>query len=59
MRGKHKEFTIFFWTRLHEVYTKHDIMDVQFHGFIVDAIQANWLAIRQVYGGDANIFMNN
>ncbi len=59
MKGEHKEFIIFFWTRAHEVYAKHDIMNVQFHVFITYAIQVNWLAIHQVYGGDENIFMKS
>jgi hypothetical protein len=59
MKGEHKESIIFFWTRANEVYAKHDIMNVQFHVFISNAIQVNWLAIRRVYGGYENIFMKN
>ena len=51
---------IIFWNNLNVVVARHNVFNVQFRGFMVDSAQANWNAIRIVYGsGDASIPMED
>ena len=40
-----------FWKNLNAVSSKHDITNPNFKGFMADSAQANWNAVRIVYGG--------
>lgn len=51
---------IIFWNNLNAVVARHNVSNVQFKGFMADSAQANWNAIRIVYGsGDASIPMED
>ena len=49
-----KVFTIaqtFFWKNLNSVMIENGVSNVNFKGFMADIAEANWNAIRQIYGG--------
>jgi hypothetical protein len=49
-----------FWKNLNAVASRHGISNPKFKGFMADSAQANWNAIRIVYGtGDATVPMAN
>ena len=42
---------VLFWRNLNLVVQRHGVDDIQFKGFMTDSAQANWNAVRIVYGG--------
>ena len=49
-----------FWRNLNAVVAKHDIPNPKFKGFMADSAQANWNAVRIIYGnGDEAVPMEN
>ena len=51
---------VLFWRNLKSVVQRHGLDDVQFKGFMADSTQANWNAVRIVYGGgDPTVPMEN
>lgn len=49
-----------FWNNLNAVVARHNILKPVFKGFMADNAQANWNAVRMVYGsGDATVPMEN
>jgi hypothetical protein len=48
------------WKNLNDVMARHGIRKPKFKGFMADSAQANWNAIRVIYGsGDATIPMKD
>jgi hypothetical protein len=48
------------WKNLNDVMARHGIPEPKFKGFMADSVQANWNAVRVIYGsGDATIPMKN
>jgi hypothetical protein len=48
------------WKNLNAVMARHDVPSPKFKGFMADSAQANWNAVRVIYGsGDATISMEN
>jgi hypothetical protein len=48
------------WKNLNAVLARHGVPEPKFKGFMVDSAQANWNAIREIYGsGDAAIPMKD
>jgi hypothetical protein len=48
------------WKNLNDVMAKHGVPESKFKGFMADSAQANWNAIRMIYGsGDATIPMKD
>jgi len=46
------------WTKLNQIMFKHEYIEPNFKGFMVDITQASWNAVKIVYGsGDATIRM--
>jgi hypothetical protein len=44
------------WKNLNDVIEKHGILESKLKGFMADSAQANWNAVRVIYGsGDATI----
>ena len=51
---------VLFWRNLNSVVQRHGVDDIQFKGFMADSAQANWNAVRIVYGrGDPAVRMEN
>ena len=50
-QSEDKYAQIIFWKNLNYVMIRHGITSPQFQGFMADSAQANWNAIRIVYGG--------
>ena len=51
---------VHFWRNLNSVVQRHGEDDIEFKGFMADSAQANWNAVRIVYGGgDPTIPMEN
>ena len=49
-----------FWRNLNAVVARHDIPNPKFKGFMADSVQANWNAVRIIYGsGDKAVPMEN
>ena len=47
-----------FWENLNYVIAEHDVPNVNFKGFMVDSAQANWNAVKTIYGdGDSSLSM--
>ena len=42
---------VLFWRNLKSIVQRHGLDDVQFKGFMANSAQANWNAMRIVYGG--------
>jgi hypothetical protein len=40
-----------FWNNLNDVMRRHGVEKPEFKGFMADGAQANWNAVRAVYGG--------
>jgi hypothetical protein len=48
------------WKNLNDVMVRHGVPEPKFKGFMADSAQANWNAIRVIYGnGDATIPMKD
>jgi hypothetical protein len=48
------------WTNLNSVLERHGVPETQFKGFMADSAQANWNAVRMVYGsGDILVPMKD
>jgi hypothetical protein len=48
------------WKNLNDVMGRHGVPEPKFKGFMVDSAQANWNAVRVIYGsGDATIPMKD
>jgi hypothetical protein len=48
------------WKNLNAVLARHGVLEPKFKGFMADSAQANWNAIRVIYGsGDAAIPMKD
>jgi hypothetical protein len=48
------------WKNLNDVIARHGIPEPKFKGFMADSAQANWNAVRVIYGsGDASIPMKD
>ena len=39
-----------FWENLNKVMADNGVHNVNFKGFMADSAQANWIAVRKVYG---------
>ena len=49
-----------FWTNLNSVMSANGVPNTNFKGFMADSAQANWHAVRKVYGnGDPSVPMEN
>ena len=60
MQSEDVEAQLVFWKNLNVVAARHGISDPQFKGFMADSAQANWNALRIIYGsGDAKIQMED
>ena len=42
---------VLLWRNLNSIVQRHGVDDIQFKGFMADSAQANWNAVRIVYGG--------
>src|ERR1700737_2135863 len=48
----------FFWKNLNSVMSENGVSKVNFKGFMADSAQANWNAVRKIYGvGDPSLPM--
>jgi hypothetical protein len=48
------------WKNLSDVMARHGVLEPKFKGFMADSAQANWNAVRLIYGsGDATIPMKD
>jgi len=57
-QSEDREAQLVFWRNLNHVMARHGIPEPQFQGFMADSAQANWNAMRIVYGsGDPSIPM--
>jgi hypothetical protein len=55
-QSKDKDAQVLFWHNLNHVMARHGIPKPHFKGFMVDNAQANWNAVRIVYGfGDPKV----
>ena len=60
MQSENYTAQVLFWKNLNSVVQRHGVDDIQFKGFMADSAQANWNAMRIVYGGgDPAIRMEN
>ena len=60
MQSEDTAAQIVVWKNLNAVMARHDVSQPTFKGFMADSAQANWNAIRIVYGnGDASMPMEN
>jgi hypothetical protein len=50
MQSEDTAAQIVFWKNLNAVMERHDIPNPQFKGFMADSAQANWNAVRIIYG---------
>ena len=51
---------ILFWENLNKVMANNGVPNVNFKGFMADSAQANWMAVRRVYGsGDPKVPMED
>jgi len=51
---------IVFWKNLNSVLARHGVSHPKFKGFMADSAQANWNAVRTIYGsGDIHVPMEN
>ena len=50
-QSEDKDAQIIFWKNLNHVMARHGVPLPQFQGFMADSVQANWNAVRIVYGG--------
>ena len=50
-QSEDKDAQIIFWKNLNHVMARHGVPLPQFQGFMADSAQANWNAVRIVYGG--------
>ena len=58
MQSEDAEAQELFWTQLNTVMRENGVDTVNFKGFMVDSAQANWNAVRKVYGsGDPGVGM--
>ena len=58
MQSKDAKAQELFWTQLNSVMRENGVEDVNFKGFMADSAQANWNAVRKVYGnGDPAVCM--
>ena len=55
-QSEDKDTQVIFWNNLNHVMRRHGIPMPQFRGFMADSAQANWNAVRIVYGsGDPKV----
>jgi hypothetical protein len=60
MQLKDADAQMVLWKNLNDVMARHGIPEPKFKGFMVDSAQANWNAIRVIYGsGDTTISMKD
>ena len=52
MRMQDVQAQILFWRLLNRVMSAHMESNITFRGFMADEAQANWIAVRTVYGED-------
>ena len=58
MQSEDAEAQELFWTQLNTVMRENGVDTVNFKGFMADSAQANWNAVRKVYGsGDPGVCM--
>ena len=58
MQSEDAEAQELFWTQLNTVMRENGVDTVNFKGFMADSAQANWNAVRKVYGsGDPRVCM--
>ena len=58
MQSEDAEAQELFWTQLNTVMRENGVDTVNFKGFMADSAQANWNAVRKVYGtGDLRVGM--
>lgn len=58
MQSEDRDAQIVFWKNLNHVMARHGIPKPQFKGFMADSAQANWNAVREIYGsGDYTVPM--
>ena len=50
MQSEDHKAQVLFWENLNIVMARHDLPRHSFKGFMADSAQANWMAIRIVYG---------
>ena len=50
MQSEDKDAQVVFWKNLNAVMERHDVPHPQFMGFMADSAQANWNAVRIIYG---------
>ncbi len=50
MQSEDQKAQILFWENLNKVMAENDVPHVNFKGFMADSAQANWIAVRTVYG---------
>jgi hypothetical protein len=51
MQSEDASAQILFWQNLNSVMHEHGVSSINFKGFMADSAQANWIAVRKVYGG--------
>ena len=57
-QSEDKDAQVLFWHNLNHVMARHSIPHPNFKGFMADSAQANWNAVRIVYGsGDPKVMM--
>ena len=49
-QSKDKDAQIIFWKNLNHIMARHDVLSPWFQGFMANSAQANWNAVRIVYG---------
>ena len=60
MQSEDTQSQCLMWNALNRVMTKHGVLVTNFKGFMADSAQANWNAVREIYGtGDPKIPMQN
>lgn len=58
MQSETKDAQSYLWRMLNEVMARHGVVNVNFKGFMADSAQANWNAVREIYGtGDKTVPM--
>ena len=60
MQSEDAEAQELFWTNLNKVMLENGVEETNFKGFMADSAQANWHAVRKIYGnGDPQARMDN
>jgi hypothetical protein len=60
MQSENAAAQMVLWKNLNYIMARHNVLEPKFKGFMVDSAQANWNAVRVIYGnGDATIPMKD